>query len=255
MPATDTPGSTHTSQTKSTSSHGHVDSPTTNVNPSPRKSSGQHNTLSIRSCVTCRKRKVRCDKVHPSCGNCTKAHIECIFPGPGRAPRKSRKPPDTELLARLRRLEGVVQSLGAQVDDEGTVTQNGVVQSPRAMATIADQLHRSDSGRNSPGSDASGEAGYVHRGSMDKQVGRLVINEGRSRYVSNAFWASMGDEVCFLGDCVGQMLTESRSRKCVTYWIIRPKKTMMSWTHRISRIMAWHRIIIRGLSSAIRLIW
>ena len=205
MPATDTPASNATPKSKSASSHGPAESPTTT---SPRKSSGHHNTLSIRSCVTCRKRKVRCDKVHPSCGNCTKAHIECIFPGPGRAPRKSRKPPDTELLARLRRLEGVVQSLGAQVDDEGTVTQNGVVQSPRAMATIADQLHRSDSGRNSPGSDASGEAGFAHRGSMDKQIGRLVINDGRSRYVSNAFWASMGDEVCFPAGCVWYMLTK-----------------------------------------------
>lgn len=196
MPAADTPASNSTTQaSKSASSHGNANSPI--ASPPARKSSSTHhphNTLSIRSCVTCRKRKVRCDKIHPSCGNCTKAHIECIFPGPGRAPRKSKKPPDTELLVRLRRLEGVVQSLGAQVDEEGTVTQNGVVQSPKAMATIADQLQRSDSGRNSPGSDASGE-GYTHRGSIDKQVGRLVINEGRSRYVSNAFWASMGDEV------------------------------------------------------------
>ena len=88
----------------------------------------------------------------------------------------------------------MVQSLGAQVDDDGTVTRDGVAQSPRAMATIADQLQRPDSGRNSPGSDASGE-GYSHRGSIDKQIGRLVINDGRSRYVSNAFWASMSDEV------------------------------------------------------------
>src|SRR5436190_11438545 len=70
--------------------------------------------LNIRSCITCRRRKVRCDKQRP-CSNCVKARVECIFPGPGRAPRKSKKSPDRELLARLRRLEGVVQSLSVQV--------------------------------------------------------------------------------------------------------------------------------------------
>lgn len=69
--------------------------------------------LNPRSCVTCRKRKVRCNKVEPACENCSKAGIDCIYPAPGRAPRKPRKPPDAELLKRLRRLEGVVQGLGA----------------------------------------------------------------------------------------------------------------------------------------------
>ena len=73
--------------------------------------------LNPRSCTTCRRRKVRCNKRNP-CSNCTKAGIECIFPAPGRAPRKAKKPADTELLARLRRLEGVVQTLGVHVEDD-----------------------------------------------------------------------------------------------------------------------------------------
>lgn len=64
-----------------------------------------------RSCVTCRRRKVRCNKHHP-CSNCIKAKIECVYPSPGRAPRKSKKPRDTELLARLRTLENIVKNLG-----------------------------------------------------------------------------------------------------------------------------------------------
>ncbi|KAL2869267.1 putative C6 transcription factor [Aspergillus lucknowensis] len=31
------------------------------------------------SCHTCRRRKVRCDKVHPVCGNCVKNGAECIY--------------------------------------------------------------------------------------------------------------------------------------------------------------------------------
>ena len=148
--------------------------------------SSSNPNLNPRSCVTCRRRKVRCDKKQP-CSNCTKAGIECFFPGPGRAPRKARKPPDTELLARLRRLEGVVQTLGAQVDDEdGHVVQGDAkaetVSPPPADKTLANYC------------DADPKR-TVPRKSMDKEFGRLVIDEGRSRYVSNAFWASLGDEV------------------------------------------------------------
>jgi hypothetical protein len=31
---------------------------------------------------------------------------------------------------------------------------------------------------------------------FENEFGRLVIDEGRSRYVSNRLWASLGDEVC-----------------------------------------------------------
>ena len=106
-----------------------------------------------------------------------RAGIDCIFPGPGRAPRKSRKPPDAELLARLKKLEGVVTSLGAQVDENG-VLHNG-------------KKDGQPTSSNSPDS----QTGEGHRPSIDKHLGRLVISEDRSRYVSNQFWASMGDEV------------------------------------------------------------
>ena len=137
-----------------------------------------------RSCVTCRRRKVRCDKKHPSCSNCTKAGIECVFPGPGRAKRKTRKPQDAELLARLKKLEGVIQSLGAQVDDS---------KGPGVRSNTFDELNT----HNAQNSPRIGFADPKRKSSspVDKQMGRLVVNDGRSRYVSNAFWASMGDEV------------------------------------------------------------
>jgi Fungal Zn(2)-Cys(6) binuclear cluster domain len=143
--------------------------------------------LSQRSCVTCRRRKVRCDKIHPSCTNCNKAGIECVFPGPGRAKRKSRKPQDAELLARLKKLEGVIQSLGAQVEEDKSI------RGPSVMPSIQGELeaHREESSRQNGDTDPKRRNSTI----IDKQLGRLVINEGRSRYVSNTFWASMGDEV------------------------------------------------------------
>lgn len=140
--------------------------------------------LNPRSCVTCRRRKVRCNKLYP-CSNCQKAHIDCIFPAPGRAPRRPRKPPDGELLARLRRLEGVVHSLGVQVDDEdGEPSGND-----KAASNSSAQV------KHEPGVDTE-VIGDVNTNSLNESFGRLVIDErGRSRYVNNRFWAALSNEV------------------------------------------------------------
>lgn len=137
--------------------------------------------LNPRSCVTCRKRKVRCDKRDP-CSNCVKANIDCVFPPPGRAPRKPRRPQDAELLKRLRRLESVVDSLGAQVDDEGS--SHAADHNPDRSNTIE--------GANL---DDLSPTGPTRRTSLEYGLGRLLIKEGRSRYVSNDFWLSLGEEI------------------------------------------------------------
>jgi hypothetical protein len=151
--------------------------------------------LNPRSCVTCRKRKVRCNKVEPACENCSKAGIDCIYPAPGRAPRKPRKPPDAELLKRLRRLEGVVQGLGAQVDDN----------SYNSQSPPASQISRN----NSTAQDScplEKRAGVEAPGELP--LGKLVISEGKSRYVNNSYWASIGNEIADIRDILDQSESE-----------------------------------------------
>ncbi|TKA57841.1 hypothetical protein B0A49_11751, partial [Cryomyces minteri] len=190
--------------------HKSVPAPTTNGTASSA-------LLNPRSCVTCRKRKVRCDKLHP-CNNCSKAHIECVFPSPGRAPRKARKPPDSELLARLRRLEGVVKSLGVRVEDSEVQEHTGLVEqrSPdqrdvgRALEGAglprrADQEQGIDPYSNLPRQTLGPPAAYSvdewveenAKGKFENRFGRLVVDErsSRSRYVNNSFWASLSNEV------------------------------------------------------------
>ena len=167
--------------------------------------------MNPRSCVTCRKRKVKCDKVHP-CNHCTRNHIECIFPGPGRAPRKVRKVVegrDRELLDRLRRLEGVVKGMGVEVPKDGkeyvadpdsrssveprtqtdaTSSQldlNGAVL-PRNGSEIFDDIDHKDKTK------------WVEERqdrNFENRFGRLVVNEGKSRYINNSFWANLSNEV------------------------------------------------------------
>lgn len=104
-----------------------------------------------------------------------RAGIDCIFPGPGRAPRKLRKPPDVELLSRLKRLEGVVQSLGVLVDEDGVLIQ------------------KDDRGKGLKKEDVVEQSTQDHeknKNALDKNLGRLVISDDRSRYISSPFWSS-----------------------------------------------------------------
>jgi superfamily II helicase len=154
--------------------------------------------LNPRSCVTCRRRKVKCDK-KPVCTNCVKAHIECVYPSPGRAPRKPRKPQDSELIERLKKLEGVVQMLGTQVqpDEETSPAQDGETKTEetetheekikKAIRELKDlkKQRREAEGDKKPSATAG----------LENRFGRLVVDEGRSRYINPSFWASLSNEV------------------------------------------------------------
>lgn len=165
---------------------------------SPNSAQIPASSINPRSCTTCRKRKVRCDKKHP-CSNCHKASIECVFPRPGRAPRRSKKAPDSELLARLRRLEGVVQSLGKGVDGEDLSPDHEESIGSRSLedSQSTEDYKRKDSmpalGRPTScnermkSSDASTE--------LDQDMGKLYVTKGKSRYISNNFWANLTSEV------------------------------------------------------------
>ena len=159
-----------------------------------------HDPPSIRSCVTCRRRKVRCNKRTP-CSNCVKAGIECVFPPPGRAPRKSKRPHDAELLSRLRRLEGVIEHLSGKksgaVEPLSTVSspsqQEPGSASPQEGRQTTPQTQGVQAGKCPFVLDSDPKA--VKPRNLEHDFGRLVIDEGRSRYVSNRLWASLGDEV------------------------------------------------------------
>jgi hypothetical protein len=187
-----------------------------------------------RSCVTCRRRKVRCDK-HMPCGNCRRANISCIFPAPGRAPRRPRPkdanaPPkqhsserEIELVKRLRKLEGIVEELSGQIELEA-VRHSSTDHSPEATGDHDRHLPtRTDTsqgaGSYSKGSPAASprsrkassstgaQPGSAHGNSpfgglvrspteLNKNFGRLVLNDkGTSRYISSGFWSKINDEV------------------------------------------------------------
>ncbi|KAL5359723.1 fungal-specific transcription factor domain-containing protein [Aspergillus floccosus] len=184
------------------------DSPSTSTSHST--SHGPQEPSSHRSCVTCRRRKVRCNKRCP-CSNCARAGIECIYPPPGRAPRKTKRPQDAELLARLRRLEGVIEHLSEKN------AAAAIQRSPEQQQANAAETTQERPAYVPPPAEAEESGGCpfnldpkkpLQPQNLQHEFGRLVIDEGRSRYVSNRFWASLGDEIEELQDILDPSSSE-----------------------------------------------
>ncbi|KAI8957854.1 fungal-specific transcription factor domain-containing protein [Daldinia sp. FL1419] len=168
-------------------------SPVTSTTPGPKP----------RSCVTCRTRKVRCDKTSP-CSNCRRARIPCVFPSSDKPPRWARRleriannakaeqeagSAVSQVMDRLRSLEGLVKELSSQLE--------------QAHSTTNTSSHGSSSA-NSPGSSGNDHDSdrrdasppITNISGLSKQFGRLVLGDaGRSHYVSNGFWSRVNDEL------------------------------------------------------------
>ncbi len=143
----------------------------------PAKTGKDSAAPGARSCVSCRKRKVRCDRSQP-CLNCRKAGVLCVSSPSRREKRRdSRSAHDMELVARLQELENAI---GIR-QQAGPVVQVAQAESRRSAQEASTQDKCYSTG--SP--DAIG-----------KDFGRLVMNEGQSQYLSQSFWAVAGGNVC-----------------------------------------------------------
>jgi len=71
--------------------------------------------LKTYSCLTCRQRKIKCDRHNP-CSNCVKAARQCSFIAPVRGKRKRTKAAREGLHAKLRRYEELLKSHGVKIE-------------------------------------------------------------------------------------------------------------------------------------------
>ncbi|KAH8703016.1 fungal-specific transcription factor domain-containing protein [Talaromyces proteolyticus] len=143
--------------------------------------SGFHVENLRHSCLRCRKRKVRCDRILP-CSNCIRSQVQCVFPEgiKKRRPKESHThitDPHThllndEVLSRIEKLEQKLDHL----------SQNGSF--PPAVdysLTNASILVSADS---IPTTTFS----------LSEDFGRLAVHKGKSRYVSSKLWQVLADE-------------------------------------------------------------
>jgi hypothetical protein len=114
------------------------------------------------------------------------------------------------LLERLRRLEGVVKGLGV-TDLEVLALQSGedggkeqgqqlleAEQAGAARGQVTGETTDADTSFN--GNEKSTQSRTKHidenpAAGIENRFGRLVMNEGKSRYVSSSFWANLSNEV------------------------------------------------------------
>jgi hypothetical protein len=159
----------------------------------------------LRSCVVCRSRKVRCDKLSP-CSNCRRANIACVFPSADRPPRWARRLErdvnnnaasnvPAQVMDRVRKLENLVKELSGQLEQANAAART--TSSSVAGGSSVNSPEGSSHDHNTHlQSDASPNANTAN---IQKPFGRLVLQDAnRSRYVSSGFWSRVNDEVRWL---------------------------------------------------------
>jgi hypothetical protein len=169
--------------------------------PAPKPTSAT-NVLHKYSCVSCHKRKVKCDRSEP-CGYCSRHNDQCIYQEP-LPPRKRRREGDSteELRRKLEQYQDLAQKNGATINEDGELLnpvqidripqapsihpQYGVLEhqkasfgtleaksitTVKASGTLADALR-----------DASREPSASNN--QEKRTGgRLVADKGTTRYL------------------------------------------------------------------------
>ncbi|KIV92694.1 hypothetical protein PV10_03966 [Exophiala mesophila] len=121
-----------------------------------------------RSCIACRKRKIRCDRIQP-CGYCTKIRVQCVYPTPE---HEVLKPPADDVLARLRRIEASMARLEAR---------GAIETSPENQPTPDHHL-------------ISAPGNGMNKKETLPQSGRLLVEQGDTRFVNGSFWNALEDE-------------------------------------------------------------
>lgn len=183
--------------------------------------------LKIWSCVTCRRRKVRCDRRDP-CAHCVKQGIQCHFPVTGRLPRRSRDPAaasisdssttgggkgevgvgkkQMDLMTRVRRLESLVTELAGQVEEKGADVY------PTTSSTYATHHHHHH--HHPPAShqhtqkeqeketldviceDRDDAVAKIDE-ELSEEFGKLVVSKDGSLHIGKGFWSVFCNEASF----------------------------------------------------------
>ncbi len=100
----------------------------------------------------------------------------------------------------------MVQSLGKGLEDDGVAVEPGLGPGPGLEVELPKLPEKDDGGGNKTGCPVVRDGGFfgLHSANRDvqqsekmvKEFGRLKVEGGRSRYVSNKFWVGLSEEVC-----------------------------------------------------------
>lgn len=175
---------------------------TSSLSPRPEEL-GQDVLVSLRSCLACSKRKVRCSRSHP-CLNCVDRGISCIYPtntkrrprGPGK--KKPGTSKDEDMRRRVSKLERLLEHLSGRLvrSQSHRVEETCVKTHPVTNAESHSRIGRTMSSEERGSNQRLDSIPKEHPGFNQQDLTWLVENNGRNLYISNTFWTSLGDEVC-----------------------------------------------------------
>lgn len=153
---------------------------------SPKPQGGAQKPAKAYSCIRCFERKVKCDKESP-CSNCSKSGVECVFRVPP-APRRRKKRTQEEILkARLTQYEDILRSKGIDVHKDGVKAEDLPPTSPESL----DRTTSNESPSDVPGTLRASGGMMPQRPFVNP---RLIVDQGRTRFVENNLWTSMAEE-------------------------------------------------------------
>lgn len=128
-----------------------------------------------RSCIACRKRKIKCDRNNP-CAYCVKIQVQCVYPVEENESRKL--PDDNDVLARLKRIEKSLARLETNRSTESV-----------SLSHLQQRGRDAPEENQTPNQDGGGDVQSTPGGS-----GKLVVEAGGdTRYVNGSFWADLED--------------------------------------------------------------
>ncbi|KXT08923.1 hypothetical protein AC579_9363 [Pseudocercospora musae] len=136
------------------------------------------------TCVTCARRKVRCDKKVAPCGACKKGRLECFYQEP--PPRKRKRKPVDDLQERLDRYEKLLTDYGI-LPKEGESSLSPT----EANATSTNAPNEPEEGKHfrNPGD----ELGVRSVNGSKKAI--LLRGEGKTRYIDSGIWRNLGEDL------------------------------------------------------------
>jgi hypothetical protein len=126
-------------------------------------------TESRHPCVSCQRRKVKCDRKSP-CSRCLAYGQDCRQPETRRAPRRARRAVPSLVSEKLRQLEKSLDEVRAAVLSD----------KPEETSETAETAPVASEGQPQP---------------LENTLGRLIIEDENSRYISSSSWANLADQV------------------------------------------------------------
>ncbi len=160
------------------------------------------------SCLSCRQRKVKCDKAKP-CSACQRLNLDCVYPPRVRLPRGRQggsKARNIEITRRLNRLEGLVERLGGETAlTDGLLGQKTAAEPPAVVATEA------------PVDIQNRDLPIQANDLTDYPEIEPIVQADGSRYLSSDFWTCLSGEVGEMWSAY--VLDKLRSETMI--WLIR----------------------------------